>query len=118
MRASMGDIGACWDNAVVERYFGSLKHDWIFKQHQPTREHMENDVAAFMKYYNLERLLTKCGLVSLIVLTHIRALVSAKRFNIQSRERMSTINKAASSIAPPNIDLKIKLLISLPKSTK
>ncbi len=56
MCASMGDVGACWDNAVVERFFGSLKHDWIFKQHQPTREHMENDVAAFMKYYNLERL--------------------------------------------------------------
>ncbi|MFT6878996.1 MAG: putative transposase [Patiriisocius sp.] len=58
MRASMGDVGACWDNAVVERFFGSLKHDWIFKQHQPTREHMEKDVAAFMKYYNLERLHT------------------------------------------------------------
>ena len=58
MRASMGYVGACWDNAVVERFFGSLKHDWIFKQHQPTREHMKNDVAAFMKYYNLERLHT------------------------------------------------------------
>ena len=32
MRASTGDVGACWDNAVVERFFGSLKHDWIFKQ--------------------------------------------------------------------------------------
>lgn len=21
-----GDAGACWDNAVVERFFGSLKH--------------------------------------------------------------------------------------------
>ena len=31
MRASMGDVGACWDNAVVERFFGSLKHDWILK---------------------------------------------------------------------------------------
>ncbi len=27
IRASMGDVGACWDNAVVERFFGSLKHD-------------------------------------------------------------------------------------------
>ncbi len=23
IRASMGDVGACWDNAVVERFFGS-----------------------------------------------------------------------------------------------
>ncbi|HDM8244067.1 TPA: IS3 family transposase, partial [Vibrio campbellii] len=56
MRASMGDVGACWDNAVVERFFGSLKHDWLFKVHQPTREHMTEDVSAYMRYYNLERL--------------------------------------------------------------
>lgn len=56
MRASMGDVGACWDNAVVERFFGSLKHDWLFKVHQPTREYMKEDVAAYMRYYNLERL--------------------------------------------------------------
>ncbi|WP_432452619.1 IS3 family transposase [Agarivorans sp. QJM3NY_29] len=56
IRASMGDVGACWDNAVVERFFGSLKHDWLFKVNQPTREFMKQDVAAYMKYYNLERL--------------------------------------------------------------
>lgn len=61
IRASMGDVGACWDNAVVERFFGSLKHDWIFKVAQPTREHMKKDVAAYMKYYNLERLHTANG---------------------------------------------------------
>ncbi len=56
IRASMGDVGACWDNAVVERFFGSLKYDWIFKVAQPTRAHMRKDVAAYMKYYNLNRL--------------------------------------------------------------
>lgn len=56
IRSSMGDIGACWDNAVVERFFGSLKHDWLFKVAQPTRDHMKRDIAAYMKYYNLERL--------------------------------------------------------------
>ena len=50
----MGDLGACWDNAVVERFFGSLKHDWILKISQPTRKHMQQDVAKHMKYYNLE----------------------------------------------------------------
>ncbi|MCK5190084.1 MAG: IS3 family transposase, partial [Methylococcales bacterium] len=61
VRASMGDVGACWDNAVVERFFGSLKHDWIFKIAQPTREHMKKDVTAYMRYYNLERLHTTNG---------------------------------------------------------
>jgi len=31
VRASMGDVGACWDNAVVERFFGSLKYDLVVK---------------------------------------------------------------------------------------
>jgi transposase InsO family protein len=61
MRASMGDVGACWDNAVVERFFGSLKHDWLFKVHQPTREFMKQDVVAYIKYYNLNRLHTSNG---------------------------------------------------------
>ena len=55
MRASMGDVGAGYDNAVVERFFGSLKHDWLFTIHQPTRELMKQDVAADMRYDNLER---------------------------------------------------------------
>lgn len=64
VRSSMGDVGACWDNAVVERFFGSLKHDWIFKVAQPTRDHMKSDVAAYIKYYNLDRLHTANGNVS------------------------------------------------------
>ncbi len=57
----MGDVGACWDNAVIERFFGSLKHDGIFKIAQPTREHMRKDVTAYMRYYNLDRLHTAKG---------------------------------------------------------
>ena len=58
IRASMGSVGACWDNAVVERFFGSLKHDWVLKVAQPTREHMKKDVADYIRYYNNDRLHT------------------------------------------------------------
>lgn len=58
VRASMSGVGACWDNAVVERFFGSLKHDWIFKVAQPTREYMKKDVTDYMRYYNNDRLHT------------------------------------------------------------
>lgn len=64
IKQSMGDTGACWDNAVVERFFGSLKHDWLLKVHQPTREHMKQDVTAYMHYYNLKRLHTANGHMS------------------------------------------------------
>lgn len=58
VRASMGSTGACWDNAVVERFFGSLKHDWILKVHQPTHDHTKKDVADYIRYYNNHRLHT------------------------------------------------------------
>lgn len=76
VRASMGDVGACWDNAVVERFFGSLKHDWIFKVAQPTREHMRSDVAAYIKYYNLNRLHTANGGMSPINFENTQKKVS------------------------------------------
>ena len=52
----MGDVGVCWDNAVVERFFGSLKHNWILKVPQSTRQFMKKDVAEYMRYYSLPRL--------------------------------------------------------------
>ncbi len=61
IRPSMGDVGACWDNAVIERFFGSLKHDWILRVTQPTREHMKLDVAHYIRYYNKDRSHTANG---------------------------------------------------------
>jgi putative transposase len=61
IRPTMGDVGACWDNAVVERFFRSLKHDWILKVTQPTREHMKLHVAHYIRYYNTDRSHTANG---------------------------------------------------------
>ena len=57
-------VGACWDKAVVERFFGSLKHDWILKVTQPTREHVKLDVAQYIRYYNTDRSHTANGNLS------------------------------------------------------
>ncbi|CAG9297082.1 IS3 family transposase ISSde6 [Celerinatantimonas diazotrophica] len=70
IRVSMGDVGTCWDNAVVERFFDSLKHDWLLKVPQLTREHMRADVTAYMRYYNLERLHTANGNLSPVEYEH------------------------------------------------
>ncbi len=58
MRSSQGDIGACWDNTVIERFFGSLKHDWLFKRPHANRMEMKQDVLDYLRYYNLTRLHT------------------------------------------------------------
>ena len=84
LRSSMGDIGACWDNAVVERFFGSLKHDWIFKVAQLTRDQMKSDVAAYIKYYNLDRLHTANGGVSPINFESSQIKVSGFTWSVQA----------------------------------
>lgn len=54
----MGSTGDCWDNTVRERFFGSLKHDWLFKRALLAPEEMRQDITEFMRYYNLKRLHT------------------------------------------------------------
>lgn len=56
IRASMSGVGACWDNAVVERFFGSLKNEWLLKVYHLTRQGMKQDVEQYIRYYNHERL--------------------------------------------------------------
>ena len=58
---SMSSVGACLDNAVVERFFGSLKHEWLLKVIHLTRESMKLDVEAYIRYYNQDRLHTTLG---------------------------------------------------------
>ncbi|MDP2562984.1 IS3 family transposase [Psychrobium sp. 1_MG-2023] len=59
--ASMSSVGACLDNAVVERFFGSLKHEWLVNVTYLTRQSMKHDVNEYIKYYNHERLHTTLG---------------------------------------------------------
>lgn len=54
---SMRRRGNCWDNAVVERFFRSLKCEWIGEREYKNHEEAKNDVREFMeKYYNYQRL--------------------------------------------------------------
>ena len=56
IQASMSDVGPCWDNAVVERFFGSLKNEWLLKVYHLTRQTMKQNVEQYIRYYNHERL--------------------------------------------------------------
>lgn len=64
IQQSMSGAGACWDNAVVERFFGSLKHDWLHKAHQPDCDHIQRDVNDYVQYYNHDRLHSANGTMS------------------------------------------------------
>lgn len=57
----MSGKGACWDNAVVERFFGSLKHEWLNNVIHIERQSMKSDVDVYIRYYNHRRLHSTLG---------------------------------------------------------
>ena len=57
MVCSMSRKGNCWDNSPVERFFSSLKREWIGDVYYATREHAIADIREYvMVYYNSMRL--------------------------------------------------------------
>jgi transposase InsO family protein len=55
MRASMGRVGSCYDNAVAESFFASLKAE-IGTKVWATRAEARRAVFAYINYYNRNRL--------------------------------------------------------------
>jgi transposase InsO family protein len=56
-KQSMSRKGNCWDNSPVERFFSSLKREWIGDWYYATREHAIADIREYvMVYYNTKRL--------------------------------------------------------------
>jgi len=52
---SMSRRGNCWDNAVVERFFRTLKHEWVPQQGYQCHEQAQRDLTDFVRYYNHQR---------------------------------------------------------------
>jgi len=54
---SMSRKGNCWDNAVVESFFGSMKAERVSWEHYQTREAARNDIVDYLTmFYNSHRL--------------------------------------------------------------
>jgi transposase InsO family protein len=57
MVCSMSRKGDCWDNAVVESFFHSLKTEWISDIIYQTRDEARSDVIRYIEmFYNTHRL--------------------------------------------------------------
>lgn len=61
MVCSMSRKGNCWDNTPTERFFSSLKREWLTGNVFLTREAAVADVRAYIAYYNSRRLHTTLG---------------------------------------------------------
>ncbi len=64
-RGSMSWKGDCWDNAVVESFFGSLKQECVQWRNYQTRYEAQQDVLDYIAmFYNSDRLHSYLGYVS------------------------------------------------------
>lgn len=53
---SMGSKGDCWDNAVAETFFATLKKELVHRRSWPTRQELTSEVFEYIEgFYNLRR---------------------------------------------------------------
>lgn len=56
IRCSMSNKGDCWDNAVMESFFKTLKAELVYQNDYPTREQARRSIFEYIEvFYNRER---------------------------------------------------------------
>ncbi len=56
IRQSMSRKGNCYDNAVMENFFGHLKSELLYLQDFESMEHFKQELVEYIDYYNNERI--------------------------------------------------------------
>jgi putative transposase len=58
---SMSRKGNCWDNAVAESFFKSIKHEWLFRFKFKSFEQLYLSIEDYIQWYNTKRLHSTLG---------------------------------------------------------
>lgn len=61
-RPSMSSPGCPYDNAAMEKFFGTLKSECLYRARYSTRAEVEELIAQYIHFYNFERIHLKKGL--------------------------------------------------------
>jgi putative transposase len=62
LRHSVGRTGQCWDNALAESFFASLKNERVHHVVYPTRKAAKEDIAHYIElFYNYRRIHSALG---------------------------------------------------------
>jgi len=65
IQVSMSNKGNCYDNAVMESFWGTLKNEWVHHQKYQTRDQARTDIFSYIEgFYNIVRLHSTLGYLS------------------------------------------------------
>jgi putative transposase len=64
MIQSMSIKGNCWDNAVAESFFKTIKHEWLYRFKYNIYSQLYDSVEKYMNWYNNQRLHSSLGYIS------------------------------------------------------
>ena len=78
MRGSMSRKGNCWDNAVTETLFGSLKVERIHDNRLGSRRQAKDEVIDWLAFYNRTRMHSTLGYMSPMKFEELRCGVQVK----------------------------------------
>lgn len=67
---SMSRKGNCYDNAVIESFFGILKSEFLYYNEFENVEHFKEELKKYIEYYNTKRLKTKLKMSPVQYRTH------------------------------------------------
>ncbi|GAB6926941.1 hypothetical protein JCM10914A_09240 [Paenibacillus sp. JCM 10914] len=67
---SMSRKGNCYDNAVIENFFGILKSEFLYYKSFENVEHFKEELKKYIEYYNTKRLKAKTKMSPVQYRTH------------------------------------------------
>ena len=61
---SMSRRGECYDNAIIETFFASLKNELFYVEKFESIEHLASEIHEYIRYYNNDRIRAKLNFMS------------------------------------------------------
>jgi len=71
IKQSMSRKGNCYDNAVIESFFGTMKSEFLYLNEFESIEHFKHELSKYIDYYNHQRIKAKLkGMSPVLYRTH------------------------------------------------
>ena len=58
---SMSRKGNCWDNAVAESFFKTIKHEWLYRFKFDSYNQLYQSINVYIDWYNTKRIHSSLG---------------------------------------------------------